>query len=105
MKTKGLIQYNYIRVVHLFNKQAPNGGLTVAYKPEQHDSTGYPTGKFAKVAVAVCNKKDRYSRKRGEEIAVNNLLNGHCVVLPLYKTGHPVRALKEIFVDVLKTLD
>lgn len=102
--TRDLIQQHYIRVVHLFNKDHPMGGTTIAYKPEQHRD-GYPTGKFARVAVAYCNKKDRYSRRLGEELAVNNLMAGEFMLLPIYKYGKPVITLKQIFVDTLYTME
>jgi len=90
---------NHVRVVHLFNKQNPYGGCTIAYKPKLHDSKGYPAGLFADVAIAYCNEKDRYNRKLGEATAVLRLIKGRSVSMPIYKYGQPVLELKQIFQD------
>lgn len=92
---------NHIRIVHLFNKKYPYGGCTIAYAPEVYDSQGYPRGKFAKVAVAWCSNRDRYSRPLGEYLAVSKWANGETVVLPIYVSGHPVRQLKLMFFDLV----
>lgn len=92
----------FIRVVHFFDKHFPDmGGCTVAYYPEVHDSAGFPQGKFARVAVAWCKPGDRYSRTRGQEIATYNLLEGECVLMPIYQFKHPVKALRAVFSDQL----
>ena len=89
---------NFIRVVHFFDKDYAYGGITVAYMPVQCDTkTGYPRGKFARVAVAYCRPEDRYSRKTGEILAINNLLCGENILLPIYENGHPVRFLRNMF--------
>ena len=98
---KETIAANHIRVVHLFDKFNPYGGCTVAYRPVKHDKTGYPTGKFAYVAVAYCNPQDRYDRKVGQMLAVEMLMDGDCILMPLYVNGEPVRALRAIFDDIL----
>lgn len=98
---KQTIQENHIRVVHLFDKFHPYGGRTVAYKPVKHDKSGYPTGKYAYVAVAYCNPQDRYDRKVGQLLAVEMLMDGHCLLMPIYINGTPVRNIKEIFEGVL----
>jgi len=98
---KETIEANHIRVIHLFDKFYPYGGTTVAYKPVKHDKTGYPTGKFAYVAVAYCNPKDRYDRKVGQQLAVEMLMDGQSVLLPIYIRNRPVVAIREIFEDVL----
>lgn len=99
--TKELIAMHHIRVVHLFDKESPRGGCTVAYMPEIHDGAGYPKGKFARVAVAWCNPSDTYDRKTGELIAVELLLDGNCVLMPIYPGGHPVRRLRSMFYENL----
>ena len=98
---KDTIAENHIRVVHLFDKYCPLGGRTVAYKPVKHDKTGYPTGKFAYVAVAYCNPNDRYNRKLGEAMAVEMLLDGQSILMPIYMHNRPVVAIKEIFEQIL----
>ena len=87
----------FVRVVHFFDKQNPHGGLTVAYKPQICNQSGFPRGKFAEVALAWCNPVDRYDRKLGELIALNKLMRGESVLLPLYADDTPVRELKRMF--------
>lgn len=99
--TKELIAKHHIRVVHFFDKWCPKGGCTVAYQPEIYDNTGYPKGKFARVAAAWCNPRDTYDRNTGEAIAVDLLINGNYNLMPIYGRGHPVRALRSIFQDTL----
>lgn len=99
--TKDLIAMHHIRVVHFFDKWYPKGGCTVAYRPEIYDYTGYPKGKFARVAVAWCNPKDTYDRKAGEAVAVELLMEGNYNLMPIYVEGHPVRALRAMFQDSL----
>jgi hypothetical protein len=96
-RVKAAIQVYHIRVVHLFDTGRPYGGCTVAYAPEVFDNTGYPKGKFAKVSVAWCNNRDRYSRPEGELVAVEKLLSNQFLTLPIYQRNHPVRTLKEMF--------
>ena len=90
-------QENWVRTIHLFNKQDPYGGTTICYKPEVHDSVGYPRGKFAQVSVAYCNPKDRYNRKLGQRLALENLYDGHSILLPIYTNGDPVVVLRQFF--------
>lgn len=87
----------FVRVVHFFDKQNPHGGLTAAYKPQICNQSGFPRGKFAEVALAWCNPVDRYDRKLGELIALNKLMRGESVLLPLYADDTPVRELKRMF--------
>jgi hypothetical protein len=95
---KEIIAENHIRVVHLFDKKFSYGGVTVAYQPEKFKSSnGFPLGIFAKVSVAYCNDSDRYCRKTGQSIAVNRLINGEFILLPIYATRQPVNTLKQMF--------
>lgn len=87
----------FVRVVHLFDKANPQGGLTIAYKPQICTSAGFPKGKFAEVSLAWCNPKDRYDRKLGELIALNKLERGESVLVPIYAYGAPVLELKRMF--------
>jgi hypothetical protein len=99
---KDLIDEYHIRIVHLFNKDYPYGGCTIAYQPIRHDGVGYPTGDFARVAVSYCNVKDRYNRKLGQQLAVENLLDGSFITMPIYRSGRPVVTLKQIFQDIFE---
>ena len=84
---------NHVRVVHLFDKMHPFGGVTLAYMPILHDSNGDPTGDFAYVSIAYCKSTERYSRKFGARVAIMNLAQGHSLKLPIYRHGRPVRTL------------
>lgn len=95
-------QSMFVRVVHLFDKQNPRGGATVAYRPLICDSTGFPQGKFAEVSVAWCSKVDTYDRKLGELIALAKLSRGECVSLPLYVGGRPVCKIKQMFEEFVQ---
>lgn len=99
---KKLIAQEHIRVVHLFDKDFPYGGCTIAYRPERHDNSGFPTGRFARVSVAYCSPSDRYSRRTGEAIAVGKLIGNESVLMPIYRNKHPVKNLKSIFSDILQ---
>ncbi len=96
-----VIEREHIRVVHLFDRYHPYGGCTIAYRPERHDATGYPIGKFARVAVTYCHPQYRYSRKLGRTLAVENLLSGENILMPLYVNKTPVKDLQMIFTGVL----
>lgn len=98
-ETKRIKAEQHIRVVHIFDKHYPYGGVTIAYRPERHDSSGFPTGKFASVSVAYCNPSDRYSRRTGEAVAIGNLISGSSILMPVYFNGHPVRNLIDIFTN------
>jgi hypothetical protein len=87
----------FVRVVHLFDKEDPQGGATIAYRPLICNSVGFPQGKFAEVSIAWCNKLDRYDRKLGELIALTKLHRGECVTMPIYIDNQPVHTLKTIF--------
>ena len=95
---------HFVRVVHLFNKHNPQGGLTIAYCPQICDTNGFPKGRFADVALAWCNPRDRYDRKLGELIALRKLELGECVLMPIYQNNAPVRNLRNMF-DVYRCKD
>lgn len=94
---KAWAQEHWVRTIHLFNKQNPYGGTTICYKPEVHDAQGFPRGKFAEVSVAHCNPKDRYNRKLGQYLALENMYDGRSILLPIYTNGDPVVVLRDFF--------
>ena len=94
---KSWAEDNWVRTVHLFDKNWPNGGTTICYAPEVHDSQGYPRGKFARVSVAYCNTKDRYNRKLGQQLALENMYDGRYILLPIYANKNPVVVLRNFF--------
>lgn len=85
------------RVVYFFDKDNAYGGVTVAYKPVLYDTNGNPTGNFAYVAVAYCHPRERFDRKVGKELALQDLQDGVCIRMPIYESGHPVRFLRDVF--------
>ena len=87
----------HTRVVYFFDKQNPRGGVTVAYAPVLHDSKGNPAGKFAEVAVAYCHPDETFCRAEGKMVAMENLNNGRSILMPIYKSKHPVRLLRDMF--------
>ncbi len=103
--TKDYIKVNHVRVVHLFDKYDPRGGITVAYKPTKIDyKTGRHKGIYADVAASYCSYEDQYSRVLGTELAVARLAKGHSLRLPIYARDnsvdfmpHPVYEIKRIF--------
>ena len=95
---------DWVRVVHLFDKDNSYGGITIAYRPVLHDSKGYPAGKFGDVAVAWCSPQDRYNRKLGEALALQRMQFGNCITLPIYVDKTPVRFLKDMFQPMLRQL-
>jgi len=54
-----------IRYIHLFNKELPRGGATIAYDREKHEA-----------GIAVCCEKDPFSRPHGRMLAKKQLLAG-----------------------------
>lgn len=94
---KSWAQDNWVRTVHLFDKNWPYGGTTICYAPEVHDSQGYPRGKFARVSVSYCNTKDRYNRKLGQQLALENMYDGRYILLPIYTNKNPVVVLRDFF--------
>jgi len=97
-------QENWVRTIHLFDKNFPYGGTTICYKPQICDNTGYPRGKFAQVSVAYCNPKDRYNRKLGQRLALENLYDGKCILLPVYTNNNPVVVLRDFFDSMTPSL-
>jgi hypothetical protein len=95
---------NWVRTIHLFDKSLPYGGTTICYKPQICDNTGYPRGKFAQVSVAYCNPKDRYNRKLGQRLALENLYDGKCILLPVYTNNNPVVVLRDFFDSMTPSL-
>ena len=92
---------DWVRVIHIFDKDNSMGGVTLAYRPVLHDSKGYPVGKFADITVAWCSPQDRYNRKMGEALALQRMQVGQCITLPIYVDKAPVRFLKNMFQPML----
>lgn len=69
-----------IRTVHIFNKEFPKGGLTVAFakvKPDQVSTN------MVLVAVATCSMLDSFCRKTGTFLALSAYYDGEVIALPL----------------------
>lgn len=95
-----------VRTVHFFNRDNPRaGGMTIAYMPHIMDELGFPRSQMAEVAVAYCKAGDTFCRHEGRMLAMDRLYNAQSIPMPIYKGGHPVRKLREIFCDTLDVAD
>ena len=73
-----------ISIVHIFDKENPKGGLTVAFRkhmPHQNSTN------MVEVAVATCSTLDTFSRKIGTRMALELFAEGRTIDLPL-SCGH-----------------
>ena len=68
-----------IGIVHIFDKENPKGGLTVAFRK----NSPYKSGKMVSVAVATCSTQDTFSKKLGTKLAIQEFLEGKTINLPL----------------------
>jgi hypothetical protein len=76
-----LVETLGLKVKHFYDRDAwgPNlGGFAVAYSKQPRDS-------FVVLSTAVCSSKERYCRKIGKSLAVNNYLQGRVITLPVPK--------------------
>lgn len=86
-----------ISIVHIFDKENPKGGLTVAFRkhmPHQNSTN------MVEVAVATCSTLDTFSRKIGTQYALDNFRDGRTIDLPLssgYKYEDLNLMVKEFF--------
>lgn len=70
---------NPINIVHVFDKELPYGGLTVAFRKV----TPFKSGRMVECAVATCSIEDSFNKRVGREIALRNFTNGETIKLPL----------------------
>jgi hypothetical protein len=68
-----------IGVVHIFDKEYPMGGLTVAFRK----LSPYDSGVMVEVAVVTCSKLDTFSKKIGTLLALGKFADGETIALPL----------------------
>ena len=83
---------NGVSVVHVFDKEHPYGGLTIAFrkaKPNQV-STNMVT-----CSIVTCAYQDTFNRKVGTELALRNWFDGETIDLPL-STGYADEELNGI---------
>lgn len=75
---------NGVSVVHVFDKEHPYGGLTIAFrkvKPNQVSTN------MVNCAIVTCAYQDTFNRKLGTELALRKWFDGETVDLPL-SSGH-----------------
>lgn len=68
-----------VKVVHVFDREFPMGGLTVAFRKANEFKSGY----MVDVAVVTCSPEDSFSKKIGTEAAIRKFFEGFFVELPL----------------------
>lgn len=68
-----------ISVVHIYDKESPKGGLSVAFRK----LSPYDSGVMVEVAVATCSVEDAFSKKIGTLLALRRFSEGEVVALPL----------------------
>jgi hypothetical protein len=86
---------NNIKIVHIFNKERPKGGLTVAFRktmPHQASTN------MVEVAVATCSLADNFSRKIGTHLALQSFEEGNTIRLPL-SYGYPEEDLNKTVIE------
>lgn len=72
-----------VGVVHIYDKEFPHGGLTVAFRK----LTPYDSGTMVEVAVATCSPADSFSKKIGTSLALGKFADGETIALPLNVPG------------------
>lgn len=73
-----------VGIVHIFDKEYPQGGLTVAFKKV----SPYRRGRMVEVAVATCSPEDVFSKRIGTHLALEAFFYGTTMELPLL-IGYP----------------
>ena len=68
-----------VGIVHIFDKNFPQGGLTVAFAKVSQ----YKSGKMVAVAVATCSSEDVFSKKIGTTLALQYFFAGMTIELPI----------------------
>ena len=79
VRLMSLAKTHGVAIAHIFNKDIPNGGLTIAYKK----ATGLGSGHMVTVAVATCSPSDIFNKKLGANLAVSRFFDGYTMDLPL----------------------
>ncbi len=68
-----------VGIVHIYNKEFPYGGLTIAFK-KVNDRKNQ---RMVSVAVQTCSTEDAFSKKIGTAGALNRFFNGETIELPI----------------------
>lgn len=68
-----------VGLVHIYDKDSPKGGLTVAFRK----TTQYKSGVMVEVAVATCSTQDSFSKKIGTVLALGKFADGETIYLPI----------------------
>lgn len=70
-----------IGIVHIFDKNWPKGGMTIAFKK----SNPYKSGVMVDVAVNNCSMEDTFSRSHGTVGALEKFFEGKIIQIPLLR--------------------
>lgn len=86
-------QYNVHTVYRRYFNEgelSPKGGLTIVWHHNRQDS-------FVTIATEVCSRQDYFVRELGRTLALNNLLHGRCIRIPIPKGETPEEAVYFFF--------
>lgn len=92
-----------ISVLHVFNKHRPMGGFTVAYRPRSQ----YKNTKMVECAVSTCSAEDRFNKRTGTQLALDNFANGRTIDLPIlavYCQNDITFAIKACFIAIYNAI-
>jgi hypothetical protein len=67
-----------LNIVHIYDKKYSKGGITVVFSQDLKGRVSMVT-----LAVAVCSKKDNYTRAFGRATAIKRFLEGETISLPI----------------------
>lgn len=88
-----IVSYMDLKVKHFYDRDAwsPSlGGFTVVYHQAKRNS-------FVTLSTAVCSSKERYCRKIGKSLAVDNFVAGKTITLPVPKWTSAPRVIEAFF--------
>lgn len=73
-----------VGIVHVFDKDDPKGGMTIAFKK----CNTYKSGVMVDIAVNTCSDDDTFSKSHGTIGALEKFFEGKVVSLPLLRYVH-----------------
>lgn len=68
-----------VGLVHVFNKDRPRGGVTIAFRKVNE----YKSTRMVEIAVAACSPADTFSKRIGSRNALNKFFDSDTIELPL----------------------
>ena len=92
-----------VYVIHIFDKQYPKGGMTIAFRKISQ----YKSGKMVECAVANCSDQDTFSKRTGTIVALEKFFYGQTIELPLlayYNSCDLNTVVKRAFTALYKSI-